>query len=194
MLKNFFTNSTNLAKEICKLKLRNGDRAIDATMGNGNDTIFLRELVGEEGSIYSFDIQEMAIENTRKKLNDINIDMRNVELILDGHQNIDKYVKEKVKLVMFNLGYLPGADHKLTTKGDTTIEGIKKSLNILEKNGVVILVIYYGHEGGGKEREEVLDFISSLNQKEYNVVKLSFINQVNSPPELICIEKRGIEG
>ncbi|MBU5485800.1 methyltransferase domain-containing protein [Clostridium sp. MSJ-11] len=194
MLKNFFTNSTNLAKEICKLKLENGDRAIDATMGNGNDTIFLRELVGEDGSVYSFDIQKMAIENTRKKLNDINIDMRNVELILDGHQNIDKYVKEKVKLVMFNLGYLPGADHKLTTKADTTIEGIEKSLNILEKNGVVILVIYYGHEGGEEEREEVLDFISSLNQKEYNVAKLSFINQVNSPPELICIEKRGVEG
>lgn len=192
-MKNFFTNSTNLAKEICKLKLKNGDRAIDATMGNGNDTIFLRELVGEEGSIYSFDIQEMAIENTRKKLNDINIDMRNVELILDGHQNIDKYVKEKVKLVMFNLGYLPGADHKLTTKADTTIEGIEKSLNILEKNGVVILVIYYGHEGGEEEREEVFNFISSLNQKEYNVAKLSFINQVNSPPELICIEKRGVE-
>nr|WP_246582858.1 class I SAM-dependent methyltransferase [Clostridium mobile] len=193
-MKNFFTNSTNLAKEICKLKLENGDRAIDATMGNGNDTIFLRELVGEDGSVYSFDIQKMAIENTRKKLNDINIDMRNVELILDGHQNIDKYVKEKVKLVMFNLGYLPGADHKLTTKADTTIEGIEKSLNILEKNGVVILVIYYGHEGGEEEREEVLDFISSLNQKEYNVAKLSFINQVNSPPELICIEKRGVEG
>ena len=186
----YFTNSTNLAKEICKIKLKNGDVAVDATMGKGNDTIFLRELVGEEGKVYAFDIQEEAVNITKEKLKNLNIHIENVQLILDGHENIDRYIEGKVKLVMFNLGYLPGTSHVLTTKGETTIEAIKKSLNLLEVDGVIILVIYYGHEGGEEERKEVLDFAASLNQKEYNVVKLSFINQINSPPELIVIEKR----
>ncbi|GAA0727151.1 class I SAM-dependent methyltransferase [Clostridium malenominatum] len=190
MHREFFTNSANLAKEICKIKLRPGDVAIDATMGKGNDTIFLRNLVGDEGRVYAFDVQEEAINITREKLNSLNIYINNVEIILDGHENLHRYVNEKVKVVMFNLGYLPGTSRHLTTKGETTIKAIEKSLEILEKGGVILLVIYYGHEGGEEEREAVIKYTSTLNQKKYNVVKLSFINQVNSPPELIVVEYR----
>lgn len=189
MEKNFLTNSMNLAKEIAKAKLKAGDIAVDATMGNGNDTVFLGRLVGERGKIYSFDVQSIAIENTKKRIIDNKINTK-IELINDGHQNMDVYIKEKVKLVMFNLGYLPNAEHNITTKADTTIIAIKKSLDILEKNGVVIIVIYHGHENGKLEKVAVEEFASTLNQKEYNVMKLMFINQINNPPMLIAIEKR----
>jgi len=187
--KNFLTNSMNLAKEIAIKKLQEGDMAVDATMGNGNDTVFLAELVGDTGTIYSFDIQKEAIYNTRKKIIDNKI-KTNIQLIHDGHENIDKYINKDVKLVMFNLGYLPKAEHKITTKADTTLIAIKKSLNLIHKNGVVLVVIYHGHENGKLEKVAVEEFASTLNQKEYNVMKLEFINQVNNPPILIAIEKR----
>ncbi|EGO88483.1 methyltransferase [Clostridium botulinum C] len=189
MEKNFLTNSMNLAKEIAIKKLQEGDMAVDATMGNGNDTVFLAELVGDSGTVYSFDVQKEAIDNTRKKIIDNKI-KTNIQLIHDGHENIDKYINKDVKLVMFNLGYLPKAEHKITTKSDTTLIAIKKSLNLIHKNGVVLVVIYHGHENGKLEKVAVEEFASTLNQKEYNVMKLKFINQVNNPPILIAIEKR----
>ena len=189
MGKNFLTNSMNLAKEIAIKKLQEGDIAVDATMGNGNDTVFLANLVGESGKVYSFDVQSTAIENTKKRISDNKINTE-IELIHDGHENLDKYIKEKVKLVMFNLGYLPSAEHNITTKAETTIVAIKKSLDMLEKNGVILLVIYHGHENGKLEKVAIEEFTSSLNQKEYNVMKLGFINQINNPPILVAIEKR----
>lgn len=189
MEKSFLTNSMNLAKEIALRKLKKGDIAMDATMGNGNDTIFLAQLVGEKGKIYSFDIQKEAIDNTMEKLIENNIG-NEVQLIHDGHENLDKYVNEKVNLIMFNLGYLPKLSHEITTKAETTLVAIKKSLEILEENGIILVVIYYGHKNGKKERKAVEEFTSTLNQKEYSVIRLEFTNQINNPPMLIAIEKR----
>lgn len=187
-MKNLFINAVEISKKICELKLKDGDTAVDCTMGNGNDTAFLCSLVGESGKVYAFDIQESAFINTRKKLMELNL-LERAELILDGHQNIDKYVNENVKLIIFNLGYLPKGNHEITTKKETTIEAVKKCLNILELNGIILLVVYYGHENGKGEKAALEDFTSGLNQKEYNVVKISFANQINNPPQLICIER-----
>lgn len=187
-MKNIFINAVEIAKGICKTKLSDGDTAVDCTMGNGNDTVFLCGLVGEKGKVYAFDIQEEAVISTHKRLGDVNFLQRS-ELILDGHENVDKYIKESVKLVIFNLGYLPKGDHTITTKKETTIEAVQKCLCLLEPNGIILLVIYPGHEKGRLEKEALETFTSSLNQKEYNVVKLCFTNQINNPPELICIEK-----
>ncbi|MCY6485884.1 class I SAM-dependent methyltransferase [Clostridium aestuarii] len=189
MEKNYLTNAMNLAKELSIKKLRDGDVAIDATMGNGNDTIFLAKLVGKEGKVYAFDIQESALTNTKEKLQKNNISCK-IELIYDGHEKMDQYVKEEVRLIMFNLGYLPRNEHQVTTKADTTISAIKSSLKLLQKNGVIILVIYHGHVEGKKEKIVIEEFVQELNQKEYNVMQLSFLNQINNPPLLIAIEKR----
>lgn len=187
-MKNIFINAVELSKGICRSKLNNGDIAVDCTMGNGNDTAFLCGLVGDKGKVYAFDIQQEAILNTRKRLQDLNF-LERTELILDGHENIDKYIKAKVKLIIFNLGYLPKGDHKITTKKETTLQAVEKSLGILEPNGIILLIIYPGHEDGKVEKDALERFTSTLNQKDYNVAKLYFINQINNPPELICIEK-----
>ena len=187
-MKNIFVNAVGLSKEICRLKIKTGDIVVDATMGNGNDTAFLCKLVGEEGKVYAFDIQKEAIENTEDRLLKLNIRDR-AELIHDGHENIDEYVSEKVKLIIFNLGYLPRGDHEVTTKSETTISSIKKSLDILDKYGTIILVMYPGHDSGLQEKLSIGEFTKNLNQKLFSVVSMNFTNQVNNPPEVLCIEK-----
>ncbi|AND84913.1 methyltransferase domain-containing protein [Clostridium tyrobutyricum] len=189
MNKNYFTNAVNIAKDICRKKINKGDIVVDATMGNGNDTLFLSELVGDSGKVYAFDIQQTALKNTYEKISKNGI-LQHVKLINDSHENMDMYINDKVKLVIFNLGYLPKGDHSITTTADTTLLGLKKALDLIEANGIVILVVYYGHEEGNHERDALEDYIKNLNQRTYNVVKLCFANQVNSPPMLIIIEKR----
>jgi ubiquinone/menaquinone biosynthesis C-methylase UbiE len=100
------SNSLAISHEIIKRVVKQGDTVVDATMGNGNDTLLLAGLVGEKGKVYSFDIQEAALKNTEKKLREAGVSDI-VELICDGHQNIDNYVPNGIRAVMFNLGYLP---------------------------------------------------------------------------------------
>ena len=114
---------------------------IDATAGTGKDTVFLAKLVGEKGRVISMDIQEMAIEQTKKRLLKERLSDR-AEVVLDSHAHMDKYAqKDSVSLIMFNLGYLPGGDHSLSTKADTTIEALEKGLNLLHEGIIVVLVI-----------------------------------------------------
>lgn len=185
----FLNKSLNIAKIIISQKLNEGDFAIDATAGNGNDTIFLANIVGEFGKVFSFDIQDDAIVNTKKHICDNGL-ANIVEVIQDGHEHIGKYVKEKVKVVVFNLGYLPGGRRDISTKPESTITAIKKSLDLLKDGGIILLVIYYGHPTGTSEKEAVCDFASKLDQQKYNVFSLDFVNQGNNPPILISIEKR----
>lgn len=181
-------NSLGQSHEYIKMFVRNGDTVVDATCGNGNDTVFLARLVGEEGKVYSFDIQERAITNTKKKLEDCNLSDRAV-IIKDGHQNMDRYIAGNVKAVMFNLGYLPGGEHSEGTKAQTTIEAIEKSMNLITVGGIISIVVYYGGDSGFDEKERVLEFLHNLDQKKYVVMMTDFINQANCPPILICIEK-----
>ncbi|MFL0250611.1 class I SAM-dependent methyltransferase [Clostridium neuense] len=184
-----FNNVVTIAKDICEKIVKPGDTAVDCTAGHGNDTAFLASLVGEGGKVYAFDIQKEAIESTRKKLEENNF-LKRVNLINDGHEKIDEYINEKVKLFIFNLGYLPKLSHEITTKANTTLEAVVKCMDVLQTNGVIVINIYYGHENGKKEKEVLEEFCQKINQKEFNVFRLSFMNQANNPPELICIERR----
>ncbi len=189
MQSKYLNRATDLAKDFIRKTLHEGDVAIDATVGNGNDTIFLCKQVGESGRIYGFDIQEMAINSTIKKLEKYNFHKRTV-LVRDGHENLTKYVKEKVSAIMFNLGYLPGGNHEITTNYSSTILGVKAGIELLKPNGIITIVIYPGHAEGYREKEEVLNFLSEANQDVIDVLKLEFINQVNNPPILLAIEKK----
>lgn len=180
---------TEINKFYLEKFIEKGDIVVDATMGNGYDTVFLSKLVGECGKVYSFDVQKEALKSTAKKIEKENL--KNVELILDGHENILKYVKEEISCVVFNLGYLPRGDHNLITKPQTTIKAIKDSLSLLKENGLISICIYSGHSGGEEEKDAVYEFCKNLDQNEFNVFKNKFINQVNNPPELILIEKKG---
>lgn len=191
MLRAKFLNKVTEVNKVFIDKIVNtGDTVIDATMGNGYDTLYLAKLVGNAGKVYAFDVQEEALKSTKKKVERDNL-QGYVELILDGHENIDKYVKEEVSCVLFNLGYLPRAKHNIITKPETTLQALEKSLNLLKPNGVISIAIYTGHEGGMDEKNEVCQYLNNLDQNYYNVLHMNFTNQVNNPPELILVEKKG---
>ena len=170
--------------------VKNGDIVVDATCGNGNDTLFLSNLVESDGTVYAFDIQQQAIETTRQLLNEHN--RKNVTLIQDSHANVDQYIDEhtEISAAIFNLGYLPRSDKKIVTKPDSTITAVEKLLSLLKKNGLIVLVVYAGHPGGLDEKNAVLDFVTALDQKHYTVLKYQFINMVNHPPFVIAIERK----
>lgn len=185
----YLTKVTDINKLYLEQVISKGDVVVDATMGNGYDTKYLAQKVGESGFVYSFDIQEAAIKSTKKKLVKENLEDR-VKLILDGHENMDKYIEGKVSCVLFNLGYLPRCEHMIITKPNTTIKAIKHSLNLLKPHGVISIAIYTGHHGGMEERNSVYEFVKSLDQSEFNVLECGFINQINNPPQLVLIEKK----
>lgn len=185
----YLTKVTDINKLYLEQVISKGDVVVDATMGNGYDTKYLAQKVGESGFVYSFDIQEDAIKSTKKKLVKENLEDR-VKLILDGHENMDKYIEGKVSCVLFNLGYLPRCEHMIITKPNTTIKAIKHSLNLLKPHGVISIAIYTGHHGGMEERNSVYEFVKSLDQSEFNVLECGFINQINNPPQLVLIEKK----
>ena len=159
------------------------DIVVDATMGNGHDTLFLAKLAKQ---VFAFDIQEQALEKTRQRIQEAGF--TNVELILQGHETVDQYVSD-VKAAIFNLGYLPSADKSIITQPQTTIEALDKLCQMLVKGGRIAIMIYYGHEGGDIERDAVMDYVSQLPQQEYTATIYRTLNQINNPPFLVMIEK-----
>lgn len=164
--------------------LDDGAVAVDATMGNGNDTAFLAQ---HAKKVYAFDVQEQALKSTQERLEKQAIS--NAQLILDGHQNLDKYVSEPIRAAIFNLGYLPSADKTVITKPDTTLVAIEKILERLEIGGRLAIMIYYGHEGGDMEKDAVLEYVNQLDQWLFTVMLYQPLNQINQPPFLVMIEK-----
>lgn len=180
-------NALTLSHSYAKKTVKPGDIVVDATCGKGRDTILLAGLAGENGHVYAFDIQEDSIRITKGLLNENGY--ANATLICENHADMDRIVPFGVACVMFNLGYLPGSDHKLQTNGETTVTAIEKAMGLLKRNGIITIVIYHGGDTGFEERDMVLDFCRGINQKAFIVQKTSFENQKNNPPIFICIEK-----
>ncbi len=176
------------AQNLLQMSIGEGDIAVDATAGNGHDTLFLANLVGDDGYVYAFDVQKDAVNATLHRLLDSSLEHRAL-ILRDGHENIGKYVTKPVAGAIFNLGYLPGSDHSIITKPNTTIQALESLLPLLKIGGVIVLVVYHGHEGGKEERDEVIRFVSELPQKSVHVLKYEFLNQKNDPPFVIALEK-----
>lgn len=168
--------------------IKEGSVVIDGTAGNGNDTLFMANLVGDQGQVYSFDVQELAINNT-KKLLEKNSLFHRVNLINDTHTNIGCHVKSNVDVAVFNLGYLPRGDRNVITKYDTTVMALKEVIKLMHKNSILVITSYYGHEGGVEERNSVESFVNKLNNKEFCCTKIDFINKPNNPPIIYHVEK-----
>lgn len=172
-------NNNTFVHKYIKGLINKEDVCADMTMGNGNDTYFLSLL---SKLVYSFDINETALKNTKEKIKNQN----NVTLILDNHINVDKYVKGKVKLFIFNLGYLPNSDDKAITKASETLIAFKKSYNLLIDNGYIVITFYRGHKGG-KEEYYLLDkYISDNN---LNVIEKYKANRNIDEPYTYIIKK-----
>ncbi len=184
-------NLTNQAHEICQAILQPGDIAIDATAGNGHDTLFLARLVKSSGTVYSFDIQKSAIESTSQRLKQA--EMNNVILIQKNHEQIQNSIPEKnhgqVTAAMFNLGYLPGGDKSLITDSSSTISAIEQSLKLLRSGGLLTILAYTGHPGGQEETDAVNHFLNRLSDKQFSVKLITAQEDHISPPQLFVVQK-----
>lgn len=164
---------------------------IDGTCGNGNDTLFLANHIGEEGKVWSFDIQKDAINKTKKILSEYNL-LKNVSLHLLSHCKINDKIfaipNIKITAFMFNLGYLPGSDKSITTKPESTIKAIESCLKYLHPEGGGTVAVYRGHPGGEDESKYILDWIKQKD-KTLNV-ELIKSSKIDGSPYLLYIKKK----
>lgn len=180
---------TELCHFFIKSRLCEGGLCIDATAGNGNDTVFLCKTVGGSGHVTAFDIQERAVTATRNKLAAEGLS-EIAEVILDSHCNMHNYADlDSIDCIVFNLGYLPGADHNISTKPETSIPAIEIGLKLLKKGGLMSLCIYSGGDSGFDERDAVLEYIRHLDFRKYAVLRMDYYNRPNNPPIPVMIIK-----
>lgn len=170
-----------------------GGLAIDATVGNGHDTLFLTQAVGPQGQVVGFDIQEEALNETRRRVR-ADAPEASLRLVHAGHETMADHLSESVTgtvdAVMFNLGYLPGGDHAITTEPETTCRALDTSVNLLRPGGLITVVAYTGHEGGEKEAQAVEAWGAARPDDAFRVLSYQFVNQTNDPPRLYALEKR----
>lgn len=169
--------------------LQKGHKVVDATAGNGYDTLFLAQTVGTDGLVYAFDIQKTALEKTKELLKKHNC-LQQVKFIHDGHENIGKYVHDSLNAIIYNLGYLPGGNKEIITKGHTTLLSVQQGMELLSTGGVIILVAYPGHPGGKEEADLIEDYFRSLSPQEWQSMKWCRLNGNNLQyPYVLCLLK-----
>ncbi len=157
---------TEIAHLLVERCLSPGGRAIDATVGNGHDTLFLARRVGPEGRVDGFDLQIDAIERTRAKT----MHLPQVHLHHAGHERMDEWVRGPVVSVMFNLGYLPSGDHSIVTRPASTLPALDSAISLLGEGGILTVVVYPAHEGGSEEADEVDGWFGDLPRDRFRVI------------------------
>ena len=180
---------TGLHKHFILEHLKEGEVAVDFTMGNGNDTAFLSESVGEEGKVFAFDIQEEALTSTRAHLQELGRP-ENYTLICASHHRAKEFIKEPIKAGMFNLGYLPRSGRKqVTTLRETTMPAVEAAIDLLADDGVLIVAIYPGHEEGALEGDMLREYFATLSKYKICASEFRILNSPTSP-YFFLVEKK----
>lgn len=175
---------TEIAHHLLISHLKVGNIAVDATCGNGFDTIFLAKLVGPSGLVHAYDIQAIAIDETKRKA--LSENLNNIIYHHASHELIDL---NEIDAVIFNLGYLPKSDKKVTTKVSSTINALTNLLNKMESmpNLLIVLVVYPGHDEGKKESFAIERLLKDYHNN-YWLLKCKLNN--DDSPYVIAIKKR----
>ncbi len=183
-----------LAHSLISAKVKPGDIVVDATVGNGHDTVFLLDLIKPNGHVYGFDIQQIAIDQTSRNL--ANLSQQDcLTLIRADHTTMRDYIPSAyhghVNAVMFNLGYLPGSDKQVKTQSETTLAAIDSACHLIASGGIITILAYPGHEGGEDETEQVNNWCLGLDAKQYQTAL--FENHPENPiaPKLFSVTKIG---
>lgn len=187
-----FRSPLDLAHRFWESILQPGDMAVDATAGNGHDTLFLARLPLTK--LYALDIQESACTNTSTLLKTelSESDLGKVEVICQSHSTFPKGT-EGAKLIVYNLGYLPGGDKSKTTMTGTTLQSLESALSLVAAGGAISLTCYPGHPEGAKEEESLLQFANQLPKEDWCVTHIRFSNR-NQSPSLLFIQKGEANG
>ncbi len=170
----------DLHKHFILTHLGPGDVAVDFTMGNGHDTEFLSRTVGPAGHVYAFDIQEQAIESTARHLKEAGCP-ENYTLIHASHHFVKDYVKEPFRAGMFNLGYLPGGDKRITTMRETTMPAIAAAIDLMAPDAILNIAVYPGHAEGEAEGKMICDYLEGLSRHKVCATLVKILNSPTSP-------------
>lgn len=177
----YVSDVSKISHYIIDIFVNNKEIAVDATLGNGYDTDFLSRSFKK---VYSFDIQKCACDNYAEK------HRLNVKVINDSHHLLKQYINKGVDCIMYNLGFLPGGDKKVTTNYETSLESIKAGLELLNCGGIMTICIYRGHEEGKKEEKIILDYVKQLPKDKFGVMNHEVLNRSENAPILLAIEKK----
>ena len=182
-------SALNIIQKLITERVKPGDICIDATAGRGNDTLFLAKLVGDTGHVTAFDIQQDAVDSTRRLLEENGMSHR-ADVYLKSHSEMDEFADDgTVSCITFNFGWLPKGDHNIFTNKSTSIPAIEKGLKMLKSGGMMTLIIYYGRETGFEERDALLEYLPTIDSSRYTVIEMPFVNRPNCPPIPIVILK-----
>ena len=176
-----------LSHLILRSFLNKGDLAVDATCGNGHDTLLLVKLVGDSGTVWAFDVQEDAIKSTAKRLSEAGLAGR-VKLIHGGHEKMTQHVSAPVSAVIFNLGYLPGGDRSIITRPETTLAAFEQALELLHPGGIVAVTVYPGHDIGA-ESSTVDAWATNLDPRTFHTWRMGQLNVPTDAPYFILVQK-----
>ena len=172
--------------------LQHGDCAIDATAGNGHDTLFLAQQVGIHGKVFAFDIQPTALEQTKLRLQEHQL-LDGVQLHLSNHahmaQHIPAHLHGSIRAITFNLGYLPGTEHHIQTQAHNTEQALQHAANLLTKGGILSILAYTGHVGGREEADCVQTWINTQSI-HFDIQQHIPKNTLKSPPEYTYMRKK----
>ena len=177
---------TEQAHEAVQRVVQAGETVVDATMGNGHDTLLLAMLVGPEGRVIGIDLQEVALELTRRLLLENGIEEGRVQLVCCSHAELDRALSGPVAAVMFNLGYLPGGDHAFTTRKESTLAALEQGWTALRNGGIITAACYQGHPGGRAETEAVLAWAAALERAQIEICRRE---EAKDGPILVTVRK-----
>lgn len=191
-----FPTAVQWSHRVLETRLAPGMVAVDATAGNGHDTVFLAQRVLPGGKVYAFDVQAQAMESTRQRLAGHGFEAGEVALIHAGHETLGQHLPADLRggidAVMFNLGYLPGGDKTKITLLENTLPAVEQALDWLGENGVLSAVVYPGHAGGAEEAAAVEGRLAALSSAFFEVQKIGFLNYRVTTPFLLIVRKKSV--
>jgi len=168
-----------------------GDCVVDGTCGNGQDTLALAQLAlrEESGSLYGFDVLPEAIQITKQRLNDNlpEIVAQRATLTVSCHSQLETLLADcdNIKLIVYNLGYLPGGNKEKTTLLETTLSSIAAATKLISPGGAISITCYSGHAEGAKEEEALLAYCATLSPYAWSCCHHRWINRNRSPTLLL---------
>lgn len=186
-------SAVGFCHRLLRERLRPGDWAVDATAGNGQDTLLLTQLTGPDGKVFAFDIQPEAINATARLLAESGIAATGFTLITTSHENMSAHLpadaQGQLAAVIFNLGFLPGGDKSVITQPGSTLSGMRDAMLLIRRGGLLLLVLYPGHPGGALESEAVRAEVSGLPPRFWQVTEHRALNTARPAPFVIVLEK-----
>lgn len=168
--------------------IREGGHVVDATCGNGHDTLLLAHLTGTGGHVWGFDNKQQAIAQTSCRLAEAGM-LDRVTLLQIGHEDISQHVSAPVQAILFNLGYLPGGERSIITRPETTIPALEKSLQLLAVAGILLVTIYPGHNGGTEEQAAVESWFATLDPHKTHCWRMAQTKSNSGVPCLLLAQR-----